>query len=306
MDLSIVIVNWNTRDLLYHCLRSIQRAEHALRLEIMVVDNASSDGSIDMVLRNFPDVKLLQNTENLGFARANNIALVRAAGRYVLLLNTDTLVHGKVLQNAIAWLDEQPDVGVMGPRLLNADASIQPSCGMFPSIRNLTLQTLGITRIAQWDGYRMTGWSHSYTRDVEVISGAAMFVRRGALKTVGLLDEEFFFFGEETDWCRRFAKSGWRVVFNPIPDITHFGGGSALRLEHTRDIMLTEAMTRLHHKHFGYLTAVLCFFILAVHNLSRAVLWSFLSIMRIHGATGRAAHFLKVSANLQRAWPAVE
>ncbi len=303
MDLSIVIVNWNTKDLLRECLNSIARSEHGLTLEIIVVDNASCDGSAEMLRDDFCQVTLIESNRNLGFAGGNNLALKRAAGRYVMLLNTDTLVHGTVLRDAVAWLDENPLVGVMGPRVLNADGSLQPSCSMFPSLRHLAMQTLGLTRVPRWDAYRLTGWDHAHTREVEVISGAAMFVRRSAMQQVGLLDEAFFFFGEETDWCRRFAQSGWRVVFNPIPEITHFGGGSVQSFKHTRDVMMTEATTRLHLKHRGVLGASICFLLLTFHNISRAIFWSIMSLVFNPRAAVRAVHFLRVSVDLWRAWP---
>jgi GT2 family glycosyltransferase len=303
MDLSIIIVNWNTRHLLRDCLQSVQAGLGDLDAEILVVDNASDDGSGDMVRTEFPSVKLISNSRNLGFAGGNNVALRRAVGRYVLLLNTDTLIHGNVLHKAVAWLDRNPGVGVMGPRVLNADGTIQPSCSSFPSLGLLAMQTLGLTRVPSWDVYRMTGWDKSSERRVDVISGAAMFVRVSAMREVGLLDEAFFFYGEETDWCRRFARAGWDLVFVPIRDITHFGNGSAVRLSHRRDVMMTQATTRLHLKHGGLSSALVCFIILSTHNVSRAMFWIGLGALGRKSARARAKHFIKVVANLHKAWP---
>lgn len=303
MDLSIVIVNWNTRDLLRDCLNSVSDAIEALSVEVLVVDNASKDNSCTMVREEFPNVRLIESESNLGFAGGNNLALARATGRYVLLLNTDTLVHGNVLAEAVAWLDRHPDVGVLGPRVLNTDGSIQASCSAFPSLRHLAMQTLGLTKLAKWDSYRMTGWDRSSERRVEVISGAAMFVRRAAMEEVGLLDENFFFYGEETDWCRRYAKAGWALVFAPIPEITHFGNGSAAKLNHRRDVLMTEGTTRLHKKHGGYFAALACFVMLIAHNVSRAIFWSIASVVKGSQARERAAHFAKVVWDLPKAWP---
>ena len=303
MDLSIVIVNWNTRDLLRDCLNSVSDAIEALSVEVLVVDNASKDNSCTMVREEFPNVRLIESESNLGFAGGNNLALARATGRYVLLLNTDTLVHGNVLAQAVAWLDRHPDVGVLGPRVLNTDGSIQASCSAFPSLRHLAMQTLGLTKLAKWDSYRMTGWDRSSERRVEVISGAAMFVRRAAMEEVGLLDENFFFYGEETDWCRRYAKAGWALVFAPIPEITHFGNGSAAKLNHRRDVLMTEGTTRLHKKHGGYFAALACFVMLTAHNVSRAIFWSIASVVKGSQARERAAHFAKVVWDLPKAWP---
>jgi GT2 family glycosyltransferase len=303
MDLSIVIVNWNTRELLRDCLTSVFRGLHGLKAEVIVVDNASGDGSAIMVHREFPDVWLIENADNLGFAGGNNVALRRAAGRHVMLLNTDTLVHGDVLPRAVEWLDAHPAVGVLGPRVLNEDGSVQPSCSAFPSLGFLAMQTLGLTRIAALDGYRMTGWDRASERRVDVISGAAMFVRGAAMKDVGLLDEAFFFYGEETDWCHRFARAGWELVFAPIPAITHFGNGSAGKLNHRRDVLMTQGTTRLHRKHGGLAAGLACFAILSAHNASRAVFWAAMSLVRKPGAPARALHFARVVTDLPRAWP---
>ncbi len=150
-------------------------------------------------------------------------------------------------------------VAVMGPRILNRDGSVQPSSTAYPSLRHLMAQTLGLTRFKALDSYRMTGWDRRDFRRVEVISGCAMLVRRAAMDKVGLLDEGFFFYGEETDWCRRFADAGWSVVFAPVGEITHFGGGSVRAMNHRRDVMLTEGTMRLHRKHGGLLGGLACY-----------------------------------------------
>ncbi|WP_406648185.1 glycosyltransferase family 2 protein [Aliisedimentitalea scapharcae] len=303
MDLSIIIVNWNTKDLLRDCLCTVERGLGQLHAEVLVVDNASTDGSPRMVRTEFPWVQLIESSRNMGFAGGNNAALRSASGRYVMLLNTDTLVHGTVLENAVAWMDAHPNAGIMGPRVLNADGSVQPSCSAFPSLRNLAMQTAGLTRFRQFDGYRMTGWDRCQERQVDVISGAAMFVRRSAVQNVGLLDEAFFFYGEETDWCRRFRHEGWDVVFAPIPEVTHFGNGSANKLNHRRDVLMTEGTTRLHLKHGGLAAAMICFVMLAAHNVSRAVFWAALGVLDRPGARQRARHFLRVVGDLPKAWP---
>lgn len=303
MDLSIVIVNWNTCDLLRDCLTSVRAGLGDLQVEVLVVDNASSDTSVAMVRAEFPNVTLIESVDNLGFAGGNNVALRQACGRYVMLLNTDTLVHGTVLQDAVAWLDARPEVAVMGPKILNADGTIQSSCSAFPSLKFLTMQALGLTKLARLDSYRMTGWDRSTERQVDVISGAAMFVRQVAMEQVGLLDEAFFFYGEETDWCLRFACAGWAIMFVPLHEITHFGGGAVARLNHRRDVMLTEGTTRLHRKHGGLLAGMACFLVLSFHNLTRAAFWTVLSPFRRGAARARARHFRCVTADLYKAWP---
>jgi GT2 family glycosyltransferase len=303
MDLSIIIVNWNTRDLLFDCLKTVFAGLGALQAEVFVVDNASSDDSLSMLAREFPQVITIANPTNAGFAAANNLALARAIGRHVLLLNTDTLVHGQVLPDSVAWLDAHPKAAVMGPRILNRDGSVQVSSTKFPTLGKLTLQMLGLTRFAAFDVYRMEGWDRRDERAVEVISGCAMFVRAAALAQVGVLDDAFFFYGEETDWCRRFADAGWQVVFAPVGEITHFGGGSVKSLNHMRDIMLTEGTVRLHRKHGGWLAGAACYTLLATFNLSRAAIWSVLALGGKDAAIARAQHFRRVVANFGKAWP---
>lgn len=297
MDLSIIIVNWNTEDLLRDCLQSVRNGLGGLTAEIWVVDNGSEDSSLAMLARDFPDVRLIANSRNLGFAAANNQALRQAAGRHVLLLNSDTLIHGTVLPEAVGWLDRHPDAGILGPRILNRDGSLQGSSAAFPSIPYLLRQMLGLHKRAAPNGGR-TG-----THRAEVISGCAMFVRARAMDEVGLLDESFFFYGEETDWCRRFARAGWGVVHAPVGSITHFGGGSVRRLNHRRDVMLTEGTVRLHRKHHGLIGGLACFALLAVFNASRALGWVALAVIRRPGAADRARHFASVVASLHRAWP---
>ncbi len=302
MDLSIIIVNWNTCALLRDCLATVYAGLGGLDAEVFVVDNASTDASLAMLGAEFPGVITIANARNLGFAAANNLALARAQGRHVLLLNTDTLVHGTVLPDAVGWLDAHPDVAVMGPRILNRNGTVQVSSTRFPTLGNLTLQMLGLTRFAAFDRYRMERWDRRDTREVEVISGCAMFVRRAALAKVGLLDEAFFFYGEETDWCHRFAAAGWRVVFAPVGEITHFGGGSVNSLNHMRDILLTQGTVRLHVKHGGPWAGVACYGLLALFNLSRSVVWSALALTRPK-ARDRARHFRRVVAQFGKAWP---
>ena len=174
MDLSIVIVNWNTRDMLRNCLESIPVDHGDCRVEIIVVDNASEDGSGAMVTADFPAVTLIQNMENLGFAKATNQGLRVGRGRYLLLLNSDTLVHGTVLADSVRYMDERADVGMMGCKVLNEDQSTQMTCSRFPSFANLLLQTLGLNRIRhpRWlQRYQMLDWDRNDERQVEVISG---------------------------------------------------------------------------------------------------------------------------------------
>lgn len=293
LDLSIVIVSWNTREILRDCLHSVARGLCGLRAEVIVVDNASADGSADMVAREFPWYRLVRNATNAGFAGGNNVALCMARGRHVLLLNSDTVVLGDVLARSVQWLDLHPDVGLMGCRVLNPDRTLQPTCFQEPSLANLALMTSGLDRLRRprWLGrYRMRDWPRDDVRDVDVVTGCFMLVRGEALREVGDLDEGFFFCGEETDWCRRFRAAGWRVTFAPVGEIVHLGNASGRRLESRRDVLLTAGLVRLHAKHGGPLARWAAWSLLLAFNASRWALWGLAD--RLAPAPARRARHL--------------
>lgn len=301
-DLSIVIVNWNTIDLLSDVLQSVYDNPAGIRSEVIVIDNASTDGSADMVTRAFPRAILIRNTDNRGFAAANNQGFELATGRHILLLNSDTVVLGDVLGASVRYLDAHPDVGAMGCRVLNPDGSMQRTCSMWPSLLNLALLTSGLWKLrrpraaARFLGrYQMAGWERDSERPVEVISGCYLMLRREVMEQIGPLDETFFFFGEETDWCRRMREAGWRLMFAPVGEIIHHGGASARKLNHRRDLLLTDAMVRLHRKHDGRLAGVTVWAMLFGFNLSRAVFWGGIALLGQKAAyKERARHFRNV------------
>jgi GT2 family glycosyltransferase len=229
-DVSIIIVNWNTRDILQGCLISIFKQTQGINFEVIVIDNASSDGSAEKVKHEFPQVILIANSENRGFAAANNQGMQIATGRYVLLLNPDTIVLEKAIQKTIAFADNHLDIGVVGCQVWLNEKDIQQTCFAFPSLSGLIIQVVGLRRLfpkARFFGRAKYGWWNRTTQlDVDVISGMYMLVRREAIEKVGLMDEDYFVYAEETDWCYRFWKAGWRCVFTPEARIIHLDGGS--------------------------------------------------------------------------------
>lgn len=308
MDLSILIINWNTCDMLRDCLRSVfDGAPMGRNFEVIVVDNASEDGSQDMVRREFPQVTMIMNDTNRGFAAANNQAMAIASGENILLLNSDTLVHGDVLSKSVEYMDAHWNVGAMGCRVLNSDGSLQHSTSQFPSFQNLMFQTLGldrVTAVSAFRKYRMLDWDRQSERYVQTISGCFLMVRKQCVDAVGMLDEDFFFFGEETDWCRRIRQAGWRIAFTPVGHITHFGGGSSRTLSHKRDLMLSEATVRLHRKHSGLFTALCVYLLLLAFNSSRFFYWTVSSVFGDAKSAGeRSRHFKGVSIRFLQAWP---
>ncbi|MCK8603855.1 glycosyltransferase family 2 protein [Desulfoferrobacter suflitae] len=229
IDVSIVIVNWNTRELLKQCLDSVCENITRVSYEIYVVDNASTDGSEAMVAREFPRVKLIRNSANLGFARANNIAMRAAGGRFLLLLNSDTVISKGAIAGLMKTMEADPSIGIAGLQLLNGDGSLQNSICNFPSLLT-ELTNKSLLRILLPSRY--PGKEHRIRHPVQVdaIIGSCMMVRREAVEQVGLLDEDFFFFFEETDWCLRMRRAGWKVVFDPRYAIFHLQGKSAAQV----------------------------------------------------------------------------
>lgn len=226
MDLSIVIVNWNTRDLLLDCLASAYHTIRDLSFEVFVVDNASSDGSVAAVREAYPQVIVIENEKNLGFAAANNKALRRMAGRYALLLNTDAVLTDGAAEKMLRFMDSHPRVAMGCGQLLNADGSKQNSIANFPSFLTL-LGNESLLRIL-WPK-RFPSKRQEYTAPIPVQSciGACLLVRKAAMDEVGLLDERYFFFMEETDWARAMFKAGWESWFVPDARIYHLQGQSA-------------------------------------------------------------------------------
>lgn len=308
MDLSIVVVSWNTRDILRDCLQSVVDNLGALQTEVFVIDNASHDGSAEMVAEKFPQIRLIANTDNKGFAAANNQALVQAQGKYVLLLNPDTLVKGDVLTKSVEYMRQHAEVGMMGCRVLNGDGSVQLTCSAFPSLMNLVLLSSGLFR-CRWPKflgrYLVLDWNRDTERDVETVTGCYMLIPRVAIDQVGMLDESFFCYGEETDWCQRFRNAGWRLAFAPVGEIIHFGSLSSRQCSFRRDVMLSDGLIRLHRKHGGRFAAMIAWCILAGFQFTRWLYWAAVSfVKRAVEPRQRRDHFFGVLRQFPTLWPA--
>ncbi len=231
MDLSIVVVNWNTRDLLIQCLTSVVQGTEGVDYEIVVVDNASTDGSVHAVQEGFPQVKLIVNRSNLGFAKAANQAIIESWGRYVLLLNPDTRPLNNAIGKMIRFMDDHPGAGAMGPRLVLPDGRPQPySFGCDPTLGYLLRRGLNLLLRK---GY-LHDWGSDKVREVDWLSGASLVLRRRALEETGLLDENFFLYFEDNDLCLRLRQKWWKVYFNPTVQVVHLGGESLVKNEPAR------------------------------------------------------------------------
>jgi GT2 family glycosyltransferase len=229
-EISVIIVSWNASGYLEKCLESLSSGV-ARTYEVIVVDNNSSDGSATMVMNKFPWVKLIQTGANLGFAKGNNIGIKNSRGEYLALINSDALALPGCLDALSRFLDDHPDVGMVGPRVMYGDRRLQSSCRRFPTLWNNACEVLLLNRlfprIEFLAGEHMFYFSYDRTREVEVLVGCFILARRNAINQFGLFDEAFFFYGEDIDWSRRCWQSGWRVMFYPGAEAIHFCGGSS-------------------------------------------------------------------------------
>lgn len=283
MDVSVIIVNWNTRDILRNCLTSVFQQTHGIEFEVIVIDNASSDGSVQMVKTEFPQVVLIENTENRGFAAANNQGMRIAKGRYILLLNSDTVVLAGAIQKTIAFADQHPHAAVVGCKVLNPDHSLQPSCFMFPSLLNLFLSATYLYKIFPKSRFfgreRMTWWQRDDVRQVDVVTGCFMLVRRKAIEQIGLMDEDFFMYAEETDWCFRFKQAGWQNLFYPDAQIIHLGGQSSKQVKVEMTIQLRRAILQFIKKNYGKIHFYLGRLLIIIFFLIRIPFWLIVALV---------------------------
>jgi len=246
MDLSIIIVSWNVKNILADNLRELYRVRPGMKWEIFVVDNDSQDGTAEMVSRDFPQVKLVANNENLGFAKANNQAIKRSGGRYVLLLNPDMRVKEGALEKMVAWMDKHPEVGVAGCRLKDEKGNDLPHVRRFPRLFDQLAIVLKLPHIfpAVLNTYLQKDFDYTRESEVDSIRGSFFMVRREALEQVGLLDERFFIWFEEVDYCRRVKKAGWQVAYTPVAECIDLVGKSFAQVrtgrtqQYFRDSML--------------------------------------------------------------------
>ena len=228
VDISVVIVGWNAKHYLELCLESLAKAPPRRSMEVLVVDNASTDGSVEMIETKFPWVKLIKSSENLGFAKGNNVAIRQCQGRYIALVNPDVIVFPGCLDALADFLEQNPKVGNVGPRVLNPDMSMQSTCRRFPTLWNNFCSATGLaTRFKNsrfFAGEHMFYFPHDRTLAVDVIVGCFSMIRRETFDEVGLLDEGLFMYGDDVDWCRRAWNAGWQVVFYPGGQAIHDRG----------------------------------------------------------------------------------
>ncbi len=253
-EVSICIVSWNTRDYLDACLQSIRDAPDPVTREVIVVDNASSDDSAGMVRARYPDVTLIANEDNAGYATANNQAIAAARGEHVLLLNPDIIVHPGALNALLSVLREQPRAGAVAPRLLLPDGSVQASCRSFPGPDVILYEALGLSRLfphsRAFGKYRMTWWDYDDERQVEQPMASALMLRGEALREVGGMDEDFPIFFNDVDLCWRLREAGWEIWFTPRATMDHVGGAATSQVRRRMLIESHKSFVRFYRKHY--------------------------------------------------------
>ena len=273
-DLTVIVVSWNVRELLRRCLASLSASPSAasprIEIEIIVVDNASADGSADMVRAEFPQVRLIANDENRGFTAANNQGLAASQGRHLLLLNPDTEIVGDALATMVGYMDAHPRIGALGPQLRYPDGRLQPSRRRFPTFATALVES---TVIQQWwpdnrllQRYYMADTPDDAVQPADWLVGACLLVRRQAYEQIGGLDEGFFMYSEELDWCKRLKDAGWEVVYLPTATIIHHEGKSSEQVAPARHIYFQSSKVRYFRLHHGPLQAeVLRYFLLTTY-----------------------------------------
>jgi len=280
-ELSIAVVNYNAGEHLLRAVDSIASATIGLKPEIIVVDNGSTDGSMERLGESFPTVRQILARENLGFARASNLALRKSNGQYVALVNPDVVVHRGSLHTLIEHLETHPDVGLVGPKILTPDGRLDFRCARrLPSLWGEFCERTRLYRRfprSRWFARHLLGhWDHESQREVEAISGACMVTRREVLAAVGLLDEGYFMFGEDVDWCWRIARGGWKIVYLPKAVVTHVGGGSTPAEMQPRLVLEgIRSQARFFATRFGRTYALAYRMMIAVLSGSKAVLFGF-------------------------------
>ena len=300
-DLSVIVVNWNTCRLLEACLQSVEVTRETLAVDVIVVDNGSTDGSVELVRTRFPLVELIANASNRGFAAANNQAVERARGRYLFLLNSDAEVEAAALRTLVVYADDHRQAGVIGPKLLNPDGTLQPSGAKFPTPASTVASLLGLQRLTGRPRY---GTKRDYDRPAEVdeVSGAAMLIRREVIRQVGGLDEGFAWGYEDVDFCLRAKRAGWQVHYVPAARVVHQWGGSQRLAPAPTILKAIAGRRRYFQKHYGRLTASIVMTATFISHLMRLLIFAG-GGLRSRGLRERARTELAVLRDFPKNFP---
>ena len=266
--ISVIVVTWNARRYVERCVRSLAENTH-VPAEIIVVDNASSDGTPELIEKALPAAILIHNRQNLGFARGNNLGIARSRGQYLFLINSDVAVPPGCFEQLLAFMEADPTIGMLGPQMLDPQARVQRSTMRFPTLWNQLRRALALDTVFHSGGFLMPDFPHTSVRDVDVLNGWFWVVRRQALEQVGPLDEQFFMYGEDIDWCYRFHQAGWRRVFCPVVGALHFGGASSAAAPIRFAIEMQRANFQYWEKHHGWPARATYYSITLLHQVLR-------------------------------------
>lgn len=282
-DLSIIIVTYNSQNDIVKCLRSLQQFFLSVQCEIIVFDNASTDDTVTLVAQQFPEVRLFRHPANVGFGRANNLAVTNARGRHLLFLNPDTWVDNDLAAALVSYLDAHPGAGGCAPRVLNPDGTLQRgSVRAFPTLATLLYEQLGWSRFfprsSRFGSYLMTWWDHNEQREVDQPMGACLAVRREAFEAVSGFDEDYFMYFEDVELCRALYNAGWKIVFLPEARVFHVGGQSTNQVVMTNFPEFYRSMYRYFRRHHGFLRTVIAKLLVTVGELGKFVALIFLLI----------------------------
>ncbi len=254
--LSIIIVNYNASNLLRSCIESIYKETKNLSFDIWVVDNNSFDNSVKVIKSCFPDVNLIENARNIGFAKANNMAISKTKADYILLLNPDTLIKQNAIEKTVKFMEENPQIGIAGCKVLNEDGTLQLACRRsIPTPKVAFLRLTGLSSLFPKSKimarYNLTYLDPDKPHKVDAVSGAFLMIRKEVIDNIGILDESFFMYGEELDWCFRAKKAGWSVMYYPNAEIIHYKGECSRFNSRKATLEFHRAMYLFHKKHFA-------------------------------------------------------
>jgi GT2 family glycosyltransferase len=285
-DLSVIIVTWNGKKYALECLDSLRALNTKLVLEVIVVDNASSDGTPDAIAQDYPEVKLFRNPANLGFAKANNIGIAACTGEYVALVNSDVVIPPGCFEKMVDYMNAHADIGLLGPRMLSPDGTVGQSVNRLPTVWNYLCFALGLHSMVPhsklFGGYLMAHYAYDKTEDVEVLTGWFWMAPRKAVEQVGGLDERFFMYGEDLDWSYRFLKAGWRVVFFAEAEALHYGAASSGQAPNRFYVEMVRANLQYFQKHYGWLGGLGFLVSTGIHEVLRIAAYGLLYVFNRH------------------------
>ena len=284
IDISIIVVTWNCKRYVEECLTSLSNGLEDFATEIIVIDNASTDGTREMIQNQFPNVRFIETGINLGFARGNNVGMRLALGRYVCLINPDVNVPSDCVPKMYEFMERHTDVGLLGPKMLGTRGEARRSGMRFPSVWNAFLRAVALDSLFKgtglFGGWLMSDFDFNTTRDIDILNGWFWMARREALDKVGFLDERFFMYGEDLDWSKRYHLAGWRVVFFADASALHYGGASSANSPVRFYIEMQRANLQYWEKHHGRLSYPFFWLALSLNHVTRTVGYSLLYVAK--------------------------